>query len=157
MLERFADVDLSKGAPMRELIGCLTWCTQNLHGPELIRVKSHGPRLNDFTTDDYDDAVATMHAVAKRTDIGLCADMVELRKRSFLHPPDPEKLSMFLHLLDPHTPAITKWWMSSKNVICTLGTTALTISISVLALSTRATPSRSTSIPLLLWIPKCAR
>jgi hypothetical protein len=58
---------------------------------------------NDFTTDDYDDAVATMHAVAKRMDVGLYADMVELRKRSFLHPPDPEKLSMFLHLLGPIT------------------------------------------------------
>jgi len=71
MLERFANVDLSKGAPMRELIGCLIWCTQNLHGPEMIKVKSHGPRLNDFTTTDYDDAIVTMHSVAKRADIGI--------------------------------------------------------------------------------------
>ena len=38
---------------------------------EMIKVKSHGPRLNNFTTTDYDDAIVTMHSVATRADIGI--------------------------------------------------------------------------------------
>ena len=71
MLERFSNVDLSKGAPLRELVGSLIWTTQNLHAGELIRVKSHAPKLNDFTAHDYDDAIATMHAIAKLQDNGI--------------------------------------------------------------------------------------
>jgi hypothetical protein len=51
MVERFSNVDLSKGAPMRELIGCLCWTTMNLH-------------LNTYTALEYDDAGATIHKVA---------------------------------------------------------------------------------------------
>jgi hypothetical protein len=71
MLERFADVDLSKGAPMRELIGCCCWCIQQLHATELIRVKSHSAFLNDYTESDYDDAIATMHKIAELAPIGI--------------------------------------------------------------------------------------
>jgi len=71
MLERFADVDLSKGAPMRELIGCCCWCTQQLHATELTRVKSHSAFLNDYTEADYDDAIATMHKIAELAPIGI--------------------------------------------------------------------------------------
>ena len=154
MLERFADVDLSKGAPMRELIGCLIWCTQNLHGPEMIRVKSHGPRLNDFTTNDYDDVLPQCMQLRNVLTLVLFIVMVGLQRYSFLHHQDQIRLSMFLHLIELHTQDITKWWMSSNNVICTLET--MTLTISDLALSTHDVPSRNTLILRLLWIQKCA-
>ena len=71
MLERFSNVDLSKGAPMRELIGCLCWCTNNLHAAEIIRVKSHSAFLNSYTEREYDDAIHTMHAVAALSHLGI--------------------------------------------------------------------------------------
>ena len=71
MLERFSNVDLSKGAPMRELIGCLCWCTTNLHAAEIIRVKSHSAFLNSYTEREYDDAIHTMHAVASLSPLGI--------------------------------------------------------------------------------------
>jgi len=71
MVERFSNVDLSKGAPFRELVGCCIWCTLNLHYQEIVRVKSHGPRLNDFMESDYDDAIHTMHEIAKLANMGI--------------------------------------------------------------------------------------
>jgi len=71
MVERFSNVDLSKGAPMRELIGCLCWTTMNLHAAEIIRVKSHSAFLNTYTALEYDDAVATMHKVAALAPLGI--------------------------------------------------------------------------------------
>jgi len=71
MLERFASVDLSKGAPMRCVIGCCIWVTLNLHASEIVRVKSHGPFLNNYTESDYDDAIATMHTIAKLAPLGI--------------------------------------------------------------------------------------
>jgi hypothetical protein len=44
-LNAFSNVDLSKGAPMRELVGCLCWTTMNLRVAEITRVKSHSAIL----------------------------------------------------------------------------------------------------------------
>jgi len=71
MIERFAEVDLSLGAPYRELFGCISWCSQNCHGPEMVRVRSHGAALNSFTDIDYDAAIDTMHHIASLSSIGI--------------------------------------------------------------------------------------
>jgi hypothetical protein len=101
MLERFANVDLSKGAPFRELIGCLIWVTGNLHAQELIRVKTHGAHLNNFTEVEYDHAIQSMHIIAALAPYGIVyrrggADKVCI-------PPDarPDKI------VDVSSPALT--------------------------------------------------
>jgi hypothetical protein len=72
VVERFSNVNLSKGAPMRETIGCLCWTTMNLRAAEITRVKSHSAFLNTYTAlVGCDNAIATMQKVAALASLGI--------------------------------------------------------------------------------------
>jgi hypothetical protein len=59
-VQRFANLDISNGAPFRELVGSLLWIVLNIIGPELLRVKDLARRSNNFTIEDYDDAMKVL-------------------------------------------------------------------------------------------------
>jgi hypothetical protein len=70
-VERFANFDLSRGLPFREVVGCLLWITLCVMGPELLRVKDLARRSNSYTEDDYSDALAVLRRVSLRREHGI--------------------------------------------------------------------------------------
>lgn len=69
--ERFLKFDLSQGIPYRELVGSLMWVVLCIMGPELLRVKDLARRSNNFTLQDYEDAIQVLHRVIARKDCGI--------------------------------------------------------------------------------------
>jgi hypothetical protein len=70
-VQRFANFDVSNGAPFRELVGSLLWVVLNIIGPELLRVKDLARRSNNFTTEDYDDAMKVLNRISERRHHGI--------------------------------------------------------------------------------------
>jgi hypothetical protein len=70
-VERFAAFDVSKGIPFREIVGSLLWIVGCIMGPELLRVKDLARRSNNFTIDDYDQALTVLRRVQDRKDCGI--------------------------------------------------------------------------------------
>jgi hypothetical protein len=68
---RFQNFDLSRGVPYRELVGSLMWIVLCIMGPELLRVKDLARRSNNFTPQDYDDAMYVLQRVIERKDYGI--------------------------------------------------------------------------------------
>jgi hypothetical protein len=70
-VDRFQNFDLSQGVPFREIVGSLLWIVLCIHGPELLRVKDLARRSNNFTRDDYDDALKALHRLVERKELGI--------------------------------------------------------------------------------------
>jgi hypothetical protein len=70
-VERFANFDLSRGFPFRELVGCLLWITLCVMGPELLRAKDLARRSNTYGEDDYREALAVLHRMSLRREHGI--------------------------------------------------------------------------------------
>jgi hypothetical protein len=69
--ERFRNFDVSRGFPYREVVGCLLWITLCVMGPELLRVKDLARRSNDYTGDDYQEALKVLKRVEARKEYGI--------------------------------------------------------------------------------------
>jgi hypothetical protein len=69
--DRFQHFDLSKGVPFRELVGSLLWIVLCIMGPELLRVKDLARRSNNFTADDYADALKVLDRIKERRNCGI--------------------------------------------------------------------------------------
>ena len=70
-VQRFTDFDLTKGAPYRELVGSLLWIVLCVIGPELLRVKDLAKRSNNYTLDDYKDALKVLDRVVASRHQGI--------------------------------------------------------------------------------------
>jgi hypothetical protein len=70
-VDRFHDFDLSHGVPFREIVGSLLWIVLCIMGPELLRVKDLARRSNNFTADDYDDALKVLSRIEDRMEFGI--------------------------------------------------------------------------------------
>jgi hypothetical protein len=70
-IERFQNFDLAQGVPYRELVGSLLWIVLCIMGPELLRVKDLARRSNNFTPQDYQDALQVLHRIDERKDCGI--------------------------------------------------------------------------------------
>ena len=68
---RFEDFDLSVGVPYREIVGCLLWACGCCHGADLMRVKSLASKCNDFSTDDFAQAMKVLYRLQQRGDQGI--------------------------------------------------------------------------------------
>ncbi len=69
--DRFQNFDLSKGVPFRELVGSLLWLDLCIMGPELLRVKDLARRSNNFTAEDYADALNVLDRIKECKDCGI--------------------------------------------------------------------------------------
>ena len=69
--DRFIDFDLTRGVPFREIVGCLLWICLCVMGPELLRVKDFARRSNEYTEDDYRDAVKVLKRIYARKTHGI--------------------------------------------------------------------------------------
>ena len=70
-LDRFTVFDISKGVPFRELVGSLLWIVLCIMGPELLRVKDLARRSNNFTVEDYNQALDVLKRIQDRKDYGI--------------------------------------------------------------------------------------
>jgi hypothetical protein len=70
-VERFRDFNLSCGIPYREIVGSLLWIVLCIMGPELLRVKDLARRSNNFTPDDYDEALKVLKRIEERMEYGI--------------------------------------------------------------------------------------
>jgi hypothetical protein len=70
-VDRFMKFDLSQGAPFREIVGSLLWIVLCVHGPELLRVKDLARKSNNFTNEDYNQALKVLQRLADRKDLGI--------------------------------------------------------------------------------------
>ena len=70
-VERFANFDLTRGVPYREIVGCLLWITLCVMGPELLRVKDLARRSNSYTEKDFQDALEVLARIDKRKHHGI--------------------------------------------------------------------------------------
>jgi hypothetical protein len=70
-VDRFLNFDLSQGAPFREIVGSLMWIVLCIHGPELLRVKDLARKSNNFTNDDYKQALKVLQRLVDRKDLGI--------------------------------------------------------------------------------------
>jgi hypothetical protein len=70
-VQRFADFNLTQGIPYRELVGSLLWIVLCVMGPELLRVKDLAKRSNNFTLDDYKDALKVLDRVVTSKHHGI--------------------------------------------------------------------------------------
>jgi hypothetical protein len=61
--ERFNNFDLTRGVPFREIVGCLLWICLCVMSPELLRVKDLARRSNEYTEDDYRDAMKVLKRI----------------------------------------------------------------------------------------------
>jgi hypothetical protein len=68
---RFKNFDTTVGEPYRELVGCLLWIVLNIIGPELLRVKDLAKRSNDFSSDDYAEALKVLNRISDRRHYGI--------------------------------------------------------------------------------------
>jgi hypothetical protein len=65
-LDRFANFDITRGIPYREIVGCLLWIVLCVHGPELVRVKDLARRSDNPQLSDYQDALKVLKQIWKR-------------------------------------------------------------------------------------------
>jgi hypothetical protein len=70
-IQRFADFDLTQGVPYRELVGSLLWIVLCVIGPELLRVKDLAKRSNNYTLNDYQDALKVLDRVVASKHHGI--------------------------------------------------------------------------------------
>ena len=70
-MQRFQDFDTTNGVPYREIVGSLLWITLCIMGPDLLRVKDLARRSNDYSKDDYDEAVTLLRRMYGRRDHGI--------------------------------------------------------------------------------------
>ena len=70
-VQRFTSFDLTKGVPYRELVGSLLWIVLCVIGPELLRVKDLAKRSNNYTVDDYKDALKVLDRVVASKHHGI--------------------------------------------------------------------------------------
>jgi hypothetical protein len=63
---RFNGFDTTVRVPFREVVGSLLWIVLNIIGPELLRVKDLAKRSNDYTPDDYAEAMKVLHRISER-------------------------------------------------------------------------------------------
>jgi hypothetical protein len=70
-VDRFTGFDLSKGIPYRELVGSLLWIVLCVMGTELLRVKDLARRSNNFTEEDYNDALSVLDRIRLQKDFGI--------------------------------------------------------------------------------------
>jgi hypothetical protein len=70
-VQRFENFDLSKGIPYRELVGSLLWIVLCVMGTELLRVKDLARRSNNYTMDDYKDALRVLKRIVSCKDYGI--------------------------------------------------------------------------------------
>jgi hypothetical protein len=70
-VDRFMNFDLSQGAPFREIVGSLLWIVLCVHGPELLRVKDLARKSNNFTNEDYNQALKVLQRLVDRKDLGI--------------------------------------------------------------------------------------
>jgi hypothetical protein len=68
---RFKNFDTTGGVPFRELVGCLLWIVLNIIGPELLRVKDLAKRSNDYSLEDYADALKVLTRISDRRNYGI--------------------------------------------------------------------------------------
>jgi hypothetical protein len=69
--DRFETFDISKGLPYREIVGSLLWIVLCIMGPELLRVKDLARRSNNFTDEDYADALYVLNRIKERKECGI--------------------------------------------------------------------------------------
>jgi hypothetical protein len=69
--ERFHGFDVTKGFPFREIVGCMLWVCLNVMGPELLRVKDLARRSNEYTGDDYREALKVLNRIYARRTHGI--------------------------------------------------------------------------------------
>jgi hypothetical protein len=69
--ERFKDFDTSRGVPFREIVGCLLWICLCVMGPELLRVKDLARRSNDYTAQDFKDALKVLDRIYDKRSYGI--------------------------------------------------------------------------------------
>jgi hypothetical protein len=69
--ERFNNFDLTRGVPFREIVGCLLWVCLCVMGPELLRVKDLARRSNEYTEDDYRDAMKVLERIYEKRAHGI--------------------------------------------------------------------------------------
>ena len=70
-VDRFTNFDISKGVPFRELVGSLLWIVLCIMGPELLRVKDLARRSNNFTVEDFHQAMEVLHRIKNRKELGI--------------------------------------------------------------------------------------
>ena len=70
-VQRFTDFDLSKGIPYREIVGSLLWIVLCVLGTELLRVEDLAKRCNNFTIDDYNDALKVLDRIVSSRHYGI--------------------------------------------------------------------------------------
>ena len=70
-VERFSNFDLAQGIPYRELVGSLLWIVLCVMGTELLRVKDLARRSNDYTLDDYNEALKVLDRVVLQKEYGI--------------------------------------------------------------------------------------
>jgi hypothetical protein len=70
-VQRFSNFDLSKGIPYRELVGSLMWIVLCVMGTELLRVKDLARRSNNYTMDDYTDALKVLERITSQRGYGI--------------------------------------------------------------------------------------
>jgi hypothetical protein len=71
-VDRFRTFDVSQGVPYRELDGCLLWLVLCIMGPELLHVKKDlARRSNNFTVEDYQQALTVLARVEERKQMGI--------------------------------------------------------------------------------------
>jgi hypothetical protein len=70
-VQRFQNFDTTMGVPFREIVGSLLWIVLNIIGPELLRVKDLARRSNDFTLEDYNDALKVLARISERRAYGI--------------------------------------------------------------------------------------
>jgi len=69
--ERFHSFDLSRGVPFREVVGCLLWVCLCVMGPELLRVKDLARLSNEYTEDDFKNALKVLDRMYLRRTHGI--------------------------------------------------------------------------------------
>jgi hypothetical protein len=69
--ERFHSFNLSCGVPFREIVGCLLWVCLCIMGPELFRVKDLVQRSNQYTEDDFKDALSVLDRIYAHREHGI--------------------------------------------------------------------------------------
>ena len=70
-VERFRNFDLAQFIPYRELVGSLLWIVLCVMGTELLRVKDLARRSNDYTLDDYNEALKVLDRVVLQKGYGI--------------------------------------------------------------------------------------
>jgi hypothetical protein len=59
------------GIPYRELVGSLLWIVLCVMGTELLRVKDLARRSNNYTEEDYNEALAVSDRIRLQNDYGI--------------------------------------------------------------------------------------